>query len=173
MTSSSGPGNGPPPGRGAVRVRGLVAAAAVVALIGYLVMDLLRGQLGSLPAPSIMAAGLLALVAVAELVMARHISRGVKGATRKPLDPLWAYRTLLVGQASAVTGAVVAGWYVAFVITVLPDVDAASVRGSALAAAAMVGAAVFFSVAGLSIQSAARIDPPSTSPTGGDSSDQD
>lgn len=80
-------------------------------------------------------------------------------APRRPVDPLTAYRILRLAQACALTGALVAGAYVAFAIVALPDADAASVRAAALTGVAVALSGAVLAGAGLWVQSMCRLDP--------------
>ncbi len=146
-------------GRG-LRLRVVAALAGAALVAGYLFWRWWAGQIGALPAPSLPAAILLLVLGAAEFAAARRIRRGVSGASRDPLDPLWSYRMLLIGQAAALTGTLAAGWSVAFIAAAWPDTDAASVRSDALAAAALALAAGVLAAGGLGIQRACRIGPP-------------
>ena len=58
--------------------------------------------------------------------------RFLRGEATRPLSPLRAMRTLVLAQAAALTGALVAGWYAAQALVLLPDADVDSVRAAML-----------------------------------------
>ena len=67
-------------------------------------------------------------------------------------------RTVVLAQASALTGAVVAGWYLAQVLVLAPDTDIASVRSLVWRLAALAVGGVLMVVAGLLVQAMCRVD---------------
>ncbi len=146
-------------GRG-LRVSTVLTTGAATALLAFLALRWWVGQGNPLPASSLTVAALMAVLGCAELLVALRIRRGVAGTSKRPLDALWTHRMLLIGQAAALTGGVVAGWYLAVAGVVYPDLDAESVRRVAWAALALAGGGVVLSVGGFAIQAACRIDPP-------------
>lgn len=89
----------------------------------------------------------------------RRVRATVRATARQPVEPLVAYRILRFAQACALTGAGVAGAYLAVVLVALPDADAASVRNAALAAGVNALFGVVLAVTGLWSQYMCRIDP--------------
>lgn len=146
-----------------LRISAVLAVASTVAVLGFLAMRWWAGSGRPLPQPSFTVAGVLVVLAVAEFMVARRIRRGVAGTSKRPLDPLWTHRMLLTGQAAALTGGVVAGWYLALVGVVLPDIDAESARRIAWASVALAGGGAVLAAGGFAIQAACRIDPPDVS----------
>ena len=67
-------------------------------------------------------------------------------------------RTLVLAQAAALTGALVAGWYAAQALVLLPDADVDSVRAAMLRSLAVCVSGVLMIVAGLLVQAMCRID---------------
>jgi Protein of unknown function (DUF3180) len=93
-----------------LRLRQLLGAAAVVALVTAAVLD--RAQAAgaralpvALPPPA-----LLTVLAVAVLVLGLQVRRSVRGR-RRPLAALTAARVAAIAAASGWTGALLAGWY--------------------------------------------------------------
>lgn len=148
-------------GRG-LKISTALMTALVTLVLAFLALRWWAGRGQPLPPASFTVAGLLAVLGAAQFLVARRIRRGVTGASTRRLDPLWGHRMLLIGQAAALTGAVVVGWYLALGGVLLPDVDAGSVRRAALAALAMAGGAIVLAAGGFGIQAACRIDPPDT-----------
>ncbi|MHA6796905.1 DUF3180 domain-containing protein [Pseudonocardia bannensis] len=115
------------------RVRDLVVAGLVAALLANLLVRLSYGSLPAFPAAAGVTLGLLGLAeVVAGNVLRARIQRR-PGA--RPVQPLVAARAVLVAQASALGGAVVAGLWAGLLSYVLPrsaEVDAAA--GDATAA---------------------------------------
>jgi hypothetical protein len=67
-------------------------------------------------------------------------------------------RTVVLAQASALTGAFVAGWYLAQMLVLLPDLDVASVRSQVWRLVALGVGGVLMVVAGLLVQAMCRVD---------------
>jgi len=100
----------------------------------------------------------LVFMAFGVFFAALPIRRFLRGQAKKPLNPLRAMRTLVLAQAAALTGALVAGWYLAQVLVLWPDLDIGSVRAVALRLAASVAAGVLLAMAGLLAQAMCRVD---------------
>lgn len=147
-----------------LRLRVVLVVGLVTAGVGYLLLRWWHLQGGVLPAPSWVSVGLLVLMAFGILFAGWPIRRALRGRATRRLDPLRAFRVLVLAQAAALTGVLVAGWYLAHVLVMLPDADAASVRTGALLSAAAALAGVLLSAFGLWVQSMCRIDPPADSP---------
>lgn len=146
-------------GRG-LRVTTVLFTALAVAVLAFLGLRWWAGQGHPLPATSFTVAAVFALLGGAEFLVARRIRHGVAGTSKQRLDPLWSHRMLLIGQAAALTGGVVLGWYLALGAVALPDIDAASVRRVVTAALALAAGGFVLAAGGFAIQSACRIDPP-------------
>lgn len=100
------------------RIRDLLVTAVVTAVLAYLLVRLSYGSLPPFPLPAGVTLGLLgAAEAVAGNVLRARIQR--RPGTR-PVQPLVAARAVLVAQASALGGAVVAGLWVGLLGYVLP-----------------------------------------------------
>ena len=80
------------------------------------------------------------------------VRRFLRGEATRPLSPLRAMRTLVLAQAAALTGALVAGWYAAQALVLLPDADVDSVRAAMLRSLAVCVSGVLLVVAGLLVQ---------------------
>ncbi|WP_316690212.1 DUF3180 domain-containing protein [Pseudonocardia sp. H11422] len=100
------------------RVRDLVVVAVVAALLAHLLVRLTYGSLPAFPLPAGVTLGLLGLAeAIAGNVLRARIQRR-PGA--RPVQPLVAARAVMVAQASALGGAVVAGLWAGLLAYVLP-----------------------------------------------------
>jgi Na+/proline symporter len=86
------------------------------------------------------------------------VRRFLRGQSRKSLNPMRAMRTLVLAQAAALTGALVAGWYLAQVFVLLPDFDIESRRTLVLRLAALSAGGALLAVAGLLTQRMCRVD---------------
>ena len=86
------------------------------------------------------------------------VRRFLRGQARKSLNPMRAMRTLVLAQAAALTGALVAGWYLAQALVLVPDFDIQSRRTLVLRLAALGAAGGLLAVAGLLTQRMCRVD---------------
>ncbi|GEL17457.1 DUF3180 domain-containing protein [Pseudonocardia asaccharolytica] len=115
------------------RIRDLLAMAAVAAVIGHL---LVRMTYGSLPAFPVPAGATLGVLGLAEVIAGNLLrARIQRRPGSRPVQPLVAARAVLVAQASARGGALVAGLWAGLLAYVLPmsgEISAAA--GDAVAA---------------------------------------
>lgn len=153
-------------GRG-LRIRHVVLVAGVTLGVGYLGLRWWTRQSGALPGPSWASVVLLFFMAAGVLFAGLPVRRALRGTATRRLNPLRAFRTLVLAQACALTGALVGGWYLAQVLVLWPDTDAASVRSLALSSAVLAGAGVALVAVGLWVQSMCRVDPPEDEPEDG------
>ena len=86
------------------------------------------------------------------------VRRFLRGQSMKSLNPMRAMRTLVLAQAAALTGAMVAGWYLAQVLVLLPDFDIESRRTLVIRLAALSAGGVLLAVSGLLTQRMCRVD---------------
>jgi Na+/proline symporter len=108
--------------------------------------------------PSWGALVLLVFMAAGVFFAGLPVRRFLRGRAKKSLNPLRAMRTLVLAQAAALTGALVAGWYVAQVLVLLPDFDVHSLRSLGLRVAALAAGGVLLATAGLVAQAMCRVD---------------
>lgn len=140
------------------RVRTALLAAVVVAVVGWAVLRAWTGGGGTyLPLPWTVVAGTV-LLAAGVLGAGWPVRRWTSGRRDRPLDPLVAARTVALAIAAAYGGAVLAGWYAAQGLVILPDVVGARRTRLVLAVAATL-AAVGVSVAGFVVQRWCRLPP--------------
>ncbi|MGV9799868.1 DUF3180 domain-containing protein [Mycobacterium sp. NPDC003449] len=137
---------------GPTRKRDLTAAAVVVAVLGYLLVNLLYRWF---PPITVWTGLSLLAVALAETGWAFYvrakIGDGEIGVGAGRLDPLAVARSVLIAKASAWVGAVVAGWWIGVLLYLLPrrstirvaGEDTAGVVVAALSALALVVAALW------------------------------
>jgi len=144
-------------GRG-VTIRLLLGLWLAVSATGYVVLRLFTGRGGVLPPASWGAFIVLVFMACGVFFAGLPVRRFLRGTSRKTLNPLRAMRTVVLAQASALTGALVAGWYVAQILVLLPDLDVVSRRALAWRLAALAFGGLLMAVSGLVVQSMCRVD---------------
>lgn len=144
-------------GRG-VTVRLVVLLAVAVTAVCYLGFHLLIGRGGALPQASWSALIVLVFMATGVFFAGLPVRRFLRGQSKKTLNPIRAMRTLVLAQATALTGAMVTGWYVAQVLVLLPDAGIASVRTFVIRLAALAAGGVLLVIAGLLAQAMCRVD---------------
>lgn len=109
------------------KARDLVVAGVVAAVLGHLLVRLTYGSLPAFPAP---AGVTLAVLGVAEVVAGNMLRARIRRRPgSRPVQPLVTARAVVVAQASALGGVVVAGLWAGLLVYVLPltgDVVAAS-----------------------------------------------
>ena len=82
-----------------------------------------------MPEPGWVGAAAMLFLGGGLLVAGWQVRKVRDGSPNPAITPLRAARTLVLGQAAALTGAVLVGWYVANVLVLLPDADVESQRG--------------------------------------------
>lgn len=103
------------------RIRVLVGLALTAAAVSWVLLDAwLRSGRGSVPLPWTAPLGVLMLAAVV-LVAARQVRSSVLGRRARRLDPLVAARIVVLATAGGYVGAVLAGWYGAQALVILPE----------------------------------------------------
>lgn len=105
--------------------------------------------------------GLAVMVAVGAtvLVAGSQVRRFRDGVSEVAISPLRAARTLVLGQAAALTGAALAGWYTANILVLLPDADVASQLARVWPLLAHAIVAIGLAVAGMIVQRWCRVRP--------------
>jgi hypothetical protein len=140
------------------RIVPALLVALVASAISYVALDMWTGSGGPAPPlPWAAAAGTAALILV--LIWAGWpVRRWQHGERDRVIDPLVAARTAVLGKAAAYGGAVLAGWYAAQALVILPDLIGARRERFAVAVVAAV-AAVLLSAAGFVVQHWCRVPP--------------
>lgn len=134
-----------------------VAVALVTAVVGFALvgpLEMLGLSLTRLPWTAVAA---VLLLAVAVLVLGWPVRRWNRGHRDRPLDPLRAARTAVLGQASALAGAALLGWYLGQVVHLLPDVAFPLARQSVVSLLVAAGASALLLVAGLVVERWCRL----------------
>jgi hypothetical protein len=117
--------------RSGLRLRTALVVALAVGIGSGLLWALWARSGRLVPDPSLLAAGLLVVIAALVLAMAWPVRRYLHGRARRLLDPVRAARTVALAQAAALTGAAAAGWYGGQLAAVVPDLDLVANHGRA------------------------------------------
>ncbi|MGV8977873.1 MAG: DUF3180 domain-containing protein [Cellulomonas sp.] len=141
------------------RSQTLVVIAVFVALAGWLLFRALASRGVVPPAVPWLVVAVEVVIATIVLAMGWSVRQYLKG-NKPDLDPIRAARTAVLAKASCYTGAVLAGWYGAQVLTVLGDLDVASQRTRAAAAGVAVAGALVMAAVGLVVEWFCRVPPP-------------
>ncbi|MHB1473587.1 MAG: DUF3180 domain-containing protein [Dermatophilaceae bacterium] len=144
-------------GRGVSIGLALLLGVAATAL-AYPGLRVWTGQGHELPPTSWAAVVVLVFMACGVFFAGLPIRRFLRGQAKKPLNPLRAMRTLVLAQAAALTGALVAGWYLAQVLVLLPVFDVGSRREDAVRLGVLAAGGVLMTIAGLAAQAMCRVD---------------
>jgi len=140
------------------KVTTLLLVAVVTTLLGWLVVAGLERRGTYLPhVPWIVDVALVALAA--GVLWAGWAVRSYLAGRRPSLDPLRAARTLVLAKAAALTGSLLAGWYLAQVLVVLGDLAIEARRDRAVAAGVAALCAVLLAVVGLVVEKFCQIPP--------------
>jgi hypothetical protein len=146
-----------------VRARTLLLVSAVVLGLGWMILELWTTGDGTfLPLPVTAAVGGY-LLAVVVILVGIPVRRWARGDRSRPLNPLAAARTVVLARAAAYAGAVLAGWYLAQGLALLPDLVGTRLERFWVAMVASVGA-VLLGTAGLLVQRWCRVPPDDRGP---------
>ncbi|PRZ08188.1 uncharacterized protein DUF3180 [Isoptericola sp. CG 20/1183] len=141
------------------RLRTLAAVAAVVAVVGALLLRLLESRRVYLPGAAWVE--VLAILLLAGLIFGAGWSvRAYLRGDRPDLSGLRAARTFAMAKAAAYTGALLTGRYVAHVLVVLPELEVEARRDQAVVSGVAALAAVALSVVGLVVEKFCEVPPP-------------
>ncbi|MFP3713311.1 DUF3180 domain-containing protein [Puerhibacterium sp. TATVAM-FAB25] len=140
-------------------VRTLLAVVLGVAVVGAVVGRALAAQGVHLPPVAWVEDVAILLLAVVIFWMGWAVRAYQKG-DRPDLDPIRAARTFVLAKAGALTGAILAGRYLATVLGLLGDLDIAALRDRVLAAAVAALCALVLAVVGLVVERFCELPPP-------------
>lgn len=137
----------------------VLAIAAVTTAVAAALLRVMESRGGTvLPVPVLAWIVVLAIAGVVG-VLGWNVRQYTAGK-RPELDMLLAARTVVLATASAYTGGLLIGWYVAQVLVVVGDLDIAARRDVAITAAVAAVAAVVLAVVGLLVERWCEIPPP-------------
>jgi hypothetical protein len=140
-------------------VRTLLAVVLGVAVVGAVAGRALAAQGVHLPAVAWVEDVAILLLAAVIFWMGWAVRAYQKG-DRPDLDPIRAARTFVLAKAGALTGAILAGRYLATVLGLLGDLEIAALRDRVLAAAVAALCALVLTVVGLVVEKFCELPPP-------------
>lgn len=147
------------PGTGSVTqtpLRALVVAAVFGGLAGWLIV-VVANALDLVP-PRIPWSAPIGLAVFAALVaVLAHSTHQRIQVRRERVEPQRAVAFLVLGKASALAGALVAGGYLGFALLFLSRFDAATPRDRVIRSAVAIVAGVVLSIAGLRLERACKV----------------
>ncbi|WP_347351676.1 DUF3180 domain-containing protein [Intrasporangium sp.] len=146
--------------RDGLRVTALVIVALVALILGWVAMRWWVSTGHVVPEPGWVGLVVMAFLGGGILVAGYQVRQVRDGRSLTPMSPIRAARTLVLGQAAALTGAVLSGWYASNALVILPDADVASQLARLWPLLAHLGVAILLAVAGMVTQSMCRIKPP-------------
>ena len=136
----------------------LLAVAGAVAVVGWIGLRLWATNGGELPMVPWTAAAVMLVLAAVVLALGWPVRQWTKGRRERPLDPLRAARTVVLAKASQYSGALLAGWYAAQVLALLPTADVESRRAVLVRAVVSLLSAVVLWVVGWLVERWCRVD---------------
>lgn len=114
----------------------------------------------SVPDPGWLGLAVMAFLGGGILVAGAQVRSFRDGRSEVPISPLRAARTLVLGQAAALTGAALTGWYTGNILVLLPDADVESQLARIWPLLAHAVVALGLAVAGMVVQRWCRVRPP-------------
>jgi hypothetical protein len=140
-------------------VRTLLAVFLGVALVGAVVLRMLETQ--GIYLPHVTWVEDVAIIALAAAIFwSGWAVRAYQNGDKPDLDPLRAARTFVLAKAGALTGALLAGRYLAEVLVLVGQLGIEARRDRAIAAAIALGCAVVLAVVGLVVEKFCELPPP-------------
>ena len=151
---------------GTTRIRDLLIAGTVTAILGYFFVLMAYGSLPPIP---LLAGVSLLVLAIAEAGWAFYIRNKVNdghiGVGTGRLPALVVARSVVVAKASAWLGTLMTGWWMAVLVYILPRrAHLAAAAADTLGVVIATGCALMLAVAGLWLQHCCKSppDPPAT-----------
>ncbi|HET8594735.1 MAG TPA: DUF3180 domain-containing protein [Intrasporangium sp.] len=146
--------------REGLRVTTLVIVALVALIVGWAGMKWWLSSGHYVPDPGWVGLVVMAFLGGGVLVAGAQVKQVRDGRSLTSMSPMRAARTLVLGQAAALTGAALTGWYASNALLLLPDIDVESQLARLWPLLAHIAVAVLLAVAGMVAQSMCRIKPP-------------
>ena len=141
--------------RAGVRITTLVLAGLATTVVAWLGLRVLADS--AAPEPGWVGLAAMLFLGAGLLVAGWQVRQVRDGRPLPHVTPLRAARTLVLGQAGALTGAVLVGWYLSNVLVLLPDSDIESQRSRLWLFAAHVVVALLLAVSGMLVQRWCRL----------------
>lgn len=138
----------------------LAATALVVGALSWIGWRIYLNSGALLGPASWVSSVLLFVLGVLVIGAGLPVRRFLRGEATKSLSPIRAARTLVLGQAAALTGAGVLGWYAAQAAHALAELSLPGYRDVLWRLLTLSVAAAFLAAAGMATQRMCRIDPP-------------
>ena len=138
----------------------LALLAVATALVVALLLRVLASRGFAPPPVPLLVAAVLLVIAGVVLSMGWAVRQYQRGK-RPTLDPDRAARTAILAKASAITGALLTGWYGGQILVVAGDLDIASQRERAVAAAVAAVCSLILAAVGLVVEWFCSVPPPS------------
>lgn len=140
------------------RVGLLLALLTGVAAVVWGVLRVVESRGGTSPQLTWTAPVAIVLLTVCVLVATVALRRRLRGdLDRPPPNPLGVARMAVLGKASAHVGPIVGGFYLGYLVLLLPDLDISGRRDRAFISAVALLAAVGLSAAGLWLEHTCRV----------------
>lgn len=146
--------------REGLRVTTLVIVALVALIVGWVGMKWWVSSGHYVPDPGWIGLVVMAFLGGGVLVAGSQVKQVRDGRGLTSMSPIRAARTLVLGQAAALTGAALTGWYASNALLLLPDIDVESQLARLWPLLAHMALAILLAVAGMVAQSMCRIKPP-------------
>ncbi len=151
------------------RVAVLIAVAVVTGAVAWgiaLVYDDRTGKQWAVPWSVVFVLGFLAAVVFAMALALRSRLAALRAGRpdARPVDPVFAARSLLVAKASSLAGALIAGLYAGYGIFLAGNLNMADRRDRAIVCLVAVIAAVLLAAAGLWLERVLRVPPDELEP---------
>lgn len=129
----------------------------VAVVLGWVAQQLVVSAGRSVPILNWTALPTMGGVSALTLAMGIRVRRYTQGKLKSRLDPIAAARTLILAQASAYAGTLIAGWHVGIAAQLLgaTGFGSAAVRSSLL----MIGAGVVMVIVGLIVEKFCKVPP--------------
>lgn len=146
--------------REGLRVTTLVIVALIAVIVGWVGMRWWLSSGHSVPDPGWVGLVVMAFLGGGILVAGFQVKQIRDGRSLTVMSPMRAARTLVLGQAAALTGAALTGWYASNALLLLPDIDVESQLARLWPLLAHLALAVLLAVAGMVTQWMCRIKSP-------------
>jgi MFS family permease len=142
-----------------IRVTTLVLAGLAMTVVAWLVLRWLSSNGSPVPEPGWVGAAAMLFLGGGLLLAGWQVRKVRDGRPDQAITPLRAARTLVLGQAGALTGAVLVGWYTANALVLLPDADVDSLRNRIWLFVLHAVVALLLAVTGMVVQAWCRLRP--------------